>query len=1114
MQSQLDKKASVDELKTQVSSIEASLADAKSTLAATKTTAEAALEAAKKAEADAKTSGDAAAEAAAAAKKAAAEVELKAAEAKEAAIKAAEEKVAALQKEIEASVNASLEQIQQLAAKVEAAAAEAMSIVGHRLSSIALIPTKHVNGIAAITVNTLKYTPQVYAKMAAHAADPSRHANRPVLDHVAVPNAKVNYISSNTNEVKYHMNPSLGVTKDDILLPSFDCIVSENTSARAVKEEYATNNSPIMPVPGQDINIKDGVLTVLFQRHPDMLHETIGTEGFYDTWGETEKFYMASLKVPVAEKNWTEAEKKAGVESVNVNSEYDRISEIVRVPYLVHSKTDFTKAIGNDFADEVQTVAGLADPIYVHYHDSICLYESNSDELVDIKWSYNKELNLKEWVKVCATVENPNDKHNAHIDLKDYADYGLEFRFTLAKAKYLQGTRNTDEQEFATIDDAKNGIMKSRVYTVGGSGDSRASIGREPVVRVSLIDTKNGNALIAQRYIKVQWTETQAPEQTLAPVTFSDDIVSCWDMFQQMFTQDVNEKIYHEVKLLTDGGGTTNSISKENFHKIYTRVTVLDLKKDGTSILLDKDGKPTLLSVSTNPKTTWNEGSKKQEKDGWEDITSTDDVVFGFLEDATDGNMSYNLVWAMTPKTVGTIKDAKSSKFEISVQYEDPTGVHGAIKQTFIQNIVIPAQQFAYQGTYWKNGVGAGTFNVNPIVYDTKLDGAVTTAHNAPTICALNDYSHIEADLVNGYINTLNKKAKPANLAQFIQYIRGCAKVNFLFDDAEFGKYEHLAGYSVNEAKTQLWKIADPKNITDATVDTEVDYLNGHKDFTDKKILDYIQVGHKDIDLLAASINNNLGADAVENQKNLKWDIDETLGSGNNECHSVIRLHEKDNLNATAAAKEMVGKAVPVKLTVEYNAYNVVDVQKFEVFFIDPLTVDGKIGENFVDAVVNGSFLSVAKNFTFTDWNGYSVASAVPTKPTEKQQYAHDLFDYYAVKSIVFDSENTTTSLKYDEATSTYKHTEGVKTGAMPYGHMLKQMNWAEADEKVNDKTKATEVASNPSHLAYFNENGTPVNVDYKMYVDVKVEYKWKTLEKKGLEITVKKAEGTPSGSN
>lgn len=210
--------------------------------------------------------------------------------------------------------------------------------------------------------------------------------------------------------------------------------------------------------------------------------------------------------------------------------------------------------------------------------------------------------------------------------------------------------------------------------------------------------------------------------------------------------------------------------------------------------------------------------------------------------------------------------------------------------------------------------------------------------------------------------------------------------------------------------------------------------------------------------------------------------------------------------------KKLIGRAVPVKLLVAYNAHNVIPVQNFEVFFIKPLDVDGTIGENFVDAEIDGSFLSVAKNFTFTDWNDYKVAAAgikdADKTETDKDDYAHQLYDYYAVKEVTFLTDKTTTSLAWDAATSTYIHKDGVKDGVLPTGRSLKMMNWVE----TNPKSSATEVPSDPTHLAYFNNSGTPVNVDYFLYIDVNVQYKWGTLSKNDLQVRVSKAGGTPSG--
>ena len=197
-----------------------------------------------------------------------------------------------------------------------------------------------------------------------------------------------------------------------------------------------------------------------------------------------------------------------------------------------------------------------------------------------------------------------------------------------------------------------------------------------------------------------------------------------------------------------------------------------------------------------------------------------------------------------------------------------------------------------------------------------------------------------------------------------------------------------------------------------------------------------------------------------------------------------------------------------MKLVGAYNDYNVVPVQEFEVMFITPLAIDGTIGDNFVDAMVDGSFLSVAENFTFTDWNGYKVARVTPTTPaSEKESYAHQLYDYYAVNEVTFLTDQTTTSLAYDAATNTYIHKDGVTDGKLPTGRSLKQMNWDES----KSKSEAKDATSDPTHLAYFNNSGTPVNVDYEMFIDVTVKYKWGNLPKNDIKVKVSKAEGIES---
>ncbi len=1069
LEEQLNQKASLEDLNAKVEQLNRAVSEAK-------TTAQEALDKAKEALDKANqggTEGVSEDEMNAAIEAAKAEIEKQME--KLAKLEDVEAKLAEMQKTLDAAVGATEEQMQKLQTQVEALTVQVMNVIGSRLTSVTLIPEMHINGIPAITFTTLQYTPQTYKVNKHEGVVEGNHSTDPWLDHVDA--GKPLYISTEKNEVNYQLNPNIGIINEDVNTPSFDCITSTNIT-RATE---ILNNKPI-EVTGY--NVKNGVMTVTFKKNSEYLGETLGTTGNAHTDKDKEEsFYMASLKTPIAEKNLTDAEKEAG-KDVYVNSEYSRIEEIVAVPYLANARTVFEKDKNNAFANETQTDA--QGEFYVHYHDSICLYNSGNDEMVDVRAPYDEPLDLSELVTVCATAVKDHKDHKDHYELDNYADYGLEFHFAMAEGKYLQGDLETDEQEFGKI---LNGhFLKSEVYDVelGDNEYSKTSIGREPIVRVSLVDAKNNNNLVAQRYIKVRWTGEKS--QTIPAVDLGTNDISCHDMWKQLFSQQMNEDIYHQVKF--DGD---QSISKTQFHKIYTKMEIKALRKDGKDIPLST------LKYSTNPD-DWYEGTDNLEVDGAEAILHGKDLVFAMLSDAHD-NTSYNLIWAMNPATVDKLAENNgkyASTYEIDVEYIDPAGLNGNIKQTFKQTIEAPTQTFSYQGTYWADGKGEGVFNVNPIVFNTTNDG--WTGDEQPhypgdaNVCELKDYSHIEADLVNGYIYEPTKE-KPTSVAQFIQKIRGCAEVKFVFDKDKFANYDYLAGYTTDAKGTQLWK-----GSVGTAVDIDHTDPNNNIGESDEGIFDY-----KQVDNLAATINNFMGAEEAQNKKNLPWDLDEPLGTGKKECKAIIRLHERDELNGTSAAIALVGKKVPVKLVVAYNKYNEVPVQEFEVMFITPLAIDGTIGDNFVDAMVDGSFLNVAENFTFTDWNGYKVARVTPATPaSEKESYAHQLYDYYAVNKVTFLTDQATTSLAYDAATNTYIHKDGVTDGKLPTGRSLKPMKWDESQSK----STATYAPEDPTHLAYFNNSGTPVNVDYEMFIDVTVMYKWGELPKNDIKVKVSKAEG------
>ena len=76
-------------------------------------------------------------------------------------------------------------------------------------------------------------------------------------------------------------------------------------------------------------------MTVQYKKNKEYLNENIGTSSEAHGAGKLETFWMASLKAPIADKNLTDDEKKAG-EEVYVSSEYSRIEESTVFPYLAN----------------------------------------------------------------------------------------------------------------------------------------------------------------------------------------------------------------------------------------------------------------------------------------------------------------------------------------------------------------------------------------------------------------------------------------------------------------------------------------------------------------------------------------------------------------------------------------------------------------------------------------------------------------------------------------------------------------------------------------------------------------------------------------------------------
>ena len=1037
LKQQLDKKASLEELQSKITALQQDVNAAKVAAQEALDKAQEALAKAQDAadKANAAGSGDVTSSELQALKN-----ELQAQIDKLASLEEVEKKLEALEEKLKGEF-VTEQQITDLAAEVDTLSAEVMALIGHRLTSLSVIPTTHVNGIAAITLTTLQYTPQKYV-----ANDhPSGHSVDPWLDHTGT-GASDKYISTENNVAYFHVSPNVGVRTEDIETPIFDCIQSENIVTKA--GVGITENSPIQPV---SYSIDNNVLTVKFKK------TITGFIGKTDVDASKETFYMASLKAPIAEENWTEAEKKSvengDASGVYVNSEYVRIEELIKVPYLVNTRTDFIKAMTGSFANETQTDA--EGTFYVHYHDSACVYHSVANDLVDVKCAYDEALDLKRLVKVCVTDKGASD-HVAHADLPNYKEYGLSFRFYLATAPYITlggpegNTNRTNQQKFAEIDSPANGIMTAKVYTVGEGGTSATAVGREPIVRIELRDTVN-NALVAQRYVKVKWAK-EVGERVISH-NFADSIYVCSNNngfrgYKGRFgTQEMNEVIYAGAK---DGGMT-----KQEFHAVYT-----DAGFDGTS----GDG----------------EGS------------------VAIIKNTEAGVDSYNLEWTLTHNDIVTKypewDNQETMTFSKVCYWKDPTGSYPTLKITLTRTIYKPVfNVWGYDGRYWKDNGNWNVFNVNPIVYNTQESNPAWSNNttNNPTC-------NIYTDLLNGFLDDMG--VKPTIGASGAIY----------FTDKE---REGLKFYYSKEYPTAT---SGFKGV-DRTTDTYAAYSNeGVRFVFDAEKLEapnteYVYQyfnGTNVVDMTATVspdgtvlyINNEKAAEIVNYGTNPLKPGEKTYN---------IRLEESNPDHApraagtpTEAAKAIVGKYVPIKLVADlcYKDDCVAEpkltpahtqtIKEYDAFIIEPLTVEEGDTDDFTDATIGGSEIDVKGAFTYISWN----------KDAQGQNYvvantsglAKNLWNFYEGVEEEWMTDNITSNLKLD-ANGNLVPTEGVTDGPVP------------------SNTKITYDGTNET-LTYYNYSGTPVNRDYKLFIPVKFGYKWKTFTRT-FTVDVKANAGTPTSA-
>lgn len=274
----------------------------------------------------------------------------------------------------------------------------------------------------------------------------------------------------------------------------------------------------------------------------------------------------------------------------------------------------------------------------------------------------------------------------------DTESYGLTYKFDLLDEEgevieYLLESNQTDQQDFITLLDGDKGTVKSKVFS---QQDSRAAIGRTPIVRVRLM---NDDCVVHMAFIKINWTE----DEPVPPVAFETQLdrtipFECGDLKLRSTVQWMNEELYSALNK-----------TKAEFHATYT----LDTR------LFNAAGEPDLEL-----------GSVAQ-------ITDTD----------TGGQTTYLFEWTFTPEPGKTV-------YTGYIHYLQ--GERVAVKIKVTATVTMPTLGlYGYNTTYWN--AARSLFTVNPIVYGNDEAGLTANIYADLLRGFLNEdgiYSMVETDIV------------------------------------------------------------------------------------------------------------------------------------------------------------------------------------------------------------------------------------------------------------------------------------------------------------------------------------------------------------------------------
>lgn len=619
-----------------------------------------------------------------------------------------------------------------------------------------------------------------------------------------------------------------------------------------------------------------------------------------------------------------------------------------------------------------------------------------ADYTHELIWDDEDGIDLDQIVEVHGSRNLPMSNQNEYRsdflleDLKE--QYGLELKYSLVE--WTSGDNKTEETlKHATLNGS---ILKAS----GINGEqTKASIGREPLVMIQLIDTNNNNAVVAIGYIKFRIVSEKGEDITLDPYTL-DAYLTCDGDNIELKWDDIEGDILANNEIAQKG------LSKATFEAIYAmdpynpdRLKALDkVKQDlpGKTYVKDASGNWVVATADYLQKIIWfipGDGAEHQtnilaaqftEKQIYEILVKRNKQGQPLMVDGTadtEGNQytKWDLVDSKTFEVACRLYDLAASGYpDIYVPFQL------TVSKLQISLNKIPEYWYAENSAAAKSGFDEIHVNVD-----------VIGQPNA-------DVANFQGDFLSTvFQNTLQLAAKDA-------------------EDTAVGKqkgYKAAEGKSISEAiraeglNSRLHFISGTTKIKIDGKDvfgTVMTGMSGAKYFVLPDAEDNQElIGYKLNDKGDAVVGDAEILVTIEDTKFVVFDDEDELDNeGPSYVEDLINYASHKDLANTFTA--VVGISVTFG---ECEAPVMLTDSTFNVKFLRPVDVDGSASKQFTDAVDGGNKLDILELIKPIDWRDKWDNMTWVKSGNFQYTTEGNYFKYYNVLSIVPDIDGITTDM-------------------------------------------------------------------------------------------------------